>query len=50
MHYYVNDCFDNDLGNNFENNTWNLKHNGAEKQDRIMQRIINIITSALVRF
>ena len=45
MLYYFKDCFDNDLGNNLYNNTWNLKHNDAEKQEilnRIMQRIINI--------
>ena len=51
--YHFKDCFDNDLGNNFENNTWNLEHNGAERQEmlnRIMQRTINRITSALLRF
>ena len=46
------DCFNDDLGNNFENNTWNLEHNAGRQEilNRIMQRIINIITSAPVRF
>ena len=44
------DCFDNDLGNNFENNADNLEHNAEKLQEnlnRIMQRIMSIITSAL---
>ena len=51
--YYFTGCSDNDVGNTFDDNTWNLEHNDAEKQEilnRIMQRIINIITSALVTF
>ena len=31
--YYFKDCFDNDLGNTFEDNTWNLEHNDVEKQE-----------------
>ena len=45
------DCFDNDLGNNFENNTWNLEHNAEKLKkilNRIMQEVISIITLALV--
>ena len=36
------DCYDNNLGNNFKNNTWNLEHNAEklqETQNRIMQEI-----------
>ena len=44
------DCFDNDLGNNFKNNTWNLEHNAKELREilnRIMQGVVSIIPSAL---
>ena len=44
------DCFDNDLENDFEKNAWRLEHNVEELQgilNRIMQRVVNIITSAL---
>ena len=32
------DCYDNDLGNSFENNAWNLEHNVE-----ILQEILNRI-------
>ena len=38
---------DNDLGNSFENNAWNLEHNAEklqEVQNRIMLGTANIIT------
>ena len=46
------DCFDNNLGNNFENNAWNLgdMYNAEKLQkilNRIMQGIMSIIASAL---
>ena len=45
------DCFDNNFGNNFENNAWNLEHIAKQQQEilnRIMQGIMIIITSALL--
>ena len=46
------DCFDNDLGNNFENNAWNSEHNAEKLKEilnRIMQEVMSIITLALPR-
>ena len=43
------DCFDNNLGNNFENNAWNLEHNADKLQEmlnRIMQGTMSTITLA----
>ena len=47
------DYFDNAHENNFENNAWYLKHNAdklLEIQNRVMQGIVSIITSALLHW
>ena len=31
------DCFDNDLGNSFENNAWTLEHNVEELQEILIR-------------
>ena len=33
------DCYDNDLGNSFENNAWNLEHD-VEKLQEFLNRIM----------
>ena len=44
---YTDNDLENKFENNFEKNAWTVEHNAIKLQNRIMQRAMSIITSAL---